>query len=281
MEAFPQLSLRSGDGCGNRFLLVSSAELHQTGECAEDLARRVCGQHYDGLLVLGAVHAQAQEIRIVNRDGSDGGCCLNGCRVAAAHHGGRRGKLRMAGHDIAWRQVADGIELALPLSLREIALNPISLPGKKNPAESITVHGVNYWNPHVVVDMPSARMLLDRTDSFTAFPLADLAQRLRRELQDFPHGVNVGLMERSVEGASGYRLRVDERGVGETAACGSGALAASAVLWSAGEEGRLLWQMSGGHLLLERDSEGKIHLSGRAQVTSPVALASLLRGTPN
>lgn len=281
MEAFPQLSLRSGDGCGNRFLLVQSAELHQAGECAEDLAQRVCGQHYDGLLVLGPAHAQAQEIRIVNRDGSDGGCCLNGCRVAAAHHGGRRGKLRMAGHDIAWRQVADGIELALPLSLREIALNPISLPGKKNPAESVTVHGVNYWNPHVVVDVPSARLLLDCTDSFAAFPLANLAQRLRRELQHFPQGVNVGLMERSVKGASGYRLRVDERGVGETAACGSGALAASAVLWSKGEEGRLLWQMSGGHLLLERDFEGKIHLSGRAQVTSPVTLASLLRGAPN
>lgn len=281
MEAFPQLSLRSGDGCGNRFLLVQSAELHQAGECAEHLAQRVCGQHYDGLLVLGPAHAQAQEIRIVNRDGSDGGCCLNGCRVAAAHHGGRRGKLRMAGHDIAWRQVADGIELALPLSLREIALNPISLPGKKNPAESVTVHGVNYWNPHVVVDVPSARLLLDCTDSFAAFPLANLAQRLRRELQHFPQGVNVGLMERSVKGASGYRLRVDERGVGETAACGSGALAASAVLWSKGEEGRLLWQMSGGHLLLERDFEGKIHLSGRAQVTSPVTLASLLRGAPN
>lgn len=280
MQAFPQLSLRSGDGCGNRFLLVLSAELGQTGESAERLAQRVCGQHYDGLLVLGSANAQAQEIRIVNRDGSDGGCCLNGCRVAAAHHGGRRGKLRMAGHDIAWRQVADGIELALPLRLGEIAVNPISLPGKKNPAESLTVHGVDYWNPHVVVDMSAARTLLDCTDSFAAFPLADLAQRLRRELQHFPQGVNVGLMERPVEGVSGYRLRVDERGVGETAACGSGALAASAMLWKEGEEGRLLWQMGGGHLLLERDSEGKIHLSGRAQVTAPVTLASLLRVAP-
>jgi len=281
MEAFPQLSLRSGDGCGNRFLLVLASELRQTGGSAEQLAQRVCGHHYDGLLVLGPATAQAQELRIVNRDGSDGGCCLNGCRVAAAHHGGRRGKLRMAGHVIAWRQVADGIELALPLRLPEIAVTPLTMPGKKNPAEAITVHGVHYWNPHVVVDLAAAQALLDCTDSFAAFPLAELAQRLRRETQHFPHGVNVGLMERSVEGASGYRLRVDERGVGETAACGSGALAASAVLWNEGEEGRLLWQMGGGRLLLERDSEGKIHLSGRAQVTAPVTLASLLRGAPN
>jgi hypothetical protein len=53
MEAVPQLALHPGDGCGNRLLLVRGRELEALGIPAEELAPRVCGRDWDGLLVLG------------------------------------------------------------------------------------------------------------------------------------------------------------------------------------------------------------------------------------
>lgn len=271
-------SLSTGDGCGNRFLLISACALAQAQESAEDLAPQLCGSVYDGLLILGPPTARAQEVRIVNRDGSDGGCCLNGCRVAAQHHGGSRGQLQMAGHIIPWRRVHAGIELALPLRLEDFRIHELRLAAAKPGLEPVLVHAVHFWNPHVLVDLAAARVLLDCEDSFAAFPLAALAERLRREHHSFPQGVNVGLRDDSLVSTGSLRLRVEERGVGETAACGSGALAASAVLWQGAGPGRLLWQMAGGSLLLERNPQGQIHLSGRALVGSSVTLARLLRG---
>ena len=53
------------------------------------------------------------------------------------------------------------------------------------------------------------------------------AARDFRERTDFGEGVNVGFMERS--SSDTIQLRVDERGAGETLACGSGACAAVAI----------------------------------------------------
>jgi len=260
--------------------MVAESALAAIGETAEALAPRVCGQQFDGLLLLGPPAAGAQELRIVNRDGSDGGCCLNGCRVVARLLGQRQGRLRMAGQLLAWREVHAGIELALPLLAAQLPSRRLLLPAAI-PGEEVRVQAVQFWNPHVVVDLAAAQSLLDVEDSFASFPLARLAARLRQERAAFPQGVNVGLRRAIDSGGKGperWQLRVDERGVGETAACGSGALAAAAVAWTQGSGARQELEMAGGRLLVEQDASGRIHLSGKAQVGPPLTLASLLRG---
>jgi diaminopimelate epimerase len=276
MEAFPQLALHPGDGCGNRLLLVRGPELDALGIPAQELAPRVCGHEWDGLLVLGPAQGGTQELRILNRDGSDGGCCLNGLRVAARHVGGRKGRLSMAGHLVPWCEVHGGIELQLPLQLTDLAVEELRLPvlGGGEPA---VVHAVRYWNPHAVVRLGEARRLLDVDASFHDFPLAALAERIRREDASFPQGANVGLLDGDGEV---LQLRVEERGVGETAACGSGALAAAAAHWQAHAGDLLTLAMRGGQLLAERDGAGRLHLSGAAHVGPPKALAALLGPTP-
>jgi diaminopimelate epimerase len=178
----------------------------------------------------------------------------------------------MAGYLVPWREVDGGIELQLPLHLTELAVEELRLPvlGGGEPA---VLHAVRYWNPHAVVRLDEAQRLLDVDASFHDFPLAALAERIRREGACFPQGVNVGLLDGDGEV---MQLRVDERGVGETAACGSGALAAAAAHWQAHAGDRLTLAMRGGRLLAERDGAGRLHLSGAAQAGPPKELVELL-----
>ena len=72
-------------------------------------------------------------------------------------------------------------------------------------------------NPHALVEV----------DDIDAAPVATLGAALQRNAA-FPQSVNVGFAQ--VEARDRIRLRVYERGVGETLACGSGACAAMAIL---------------------------------------------------
>ncbi|MGB0954167.1 MAG: hypothetical protein ACPG31_13175, partial [Planctomycetota bacterium] len=73
----------------------------------------------------------------------------------------------------------------------------------------------------------------------------------------------------------------EERGVGETAACGSGALAVAAVAWELGADDRIGVSMPGGRLEVERGREGEIRLRGAARTEPGKSLSELLRSSPN
>lgn len=270
------LELFPGDGCGNRFLLVQEAAVLASGEHAPRLAQRLCGAHYDGLLLLGetadvgtaraasrgAAGESALPVRIFNRDGSDGGACLNGLRVAACFTGLERGRLLMSGHRVDWRRVAGGFELDIPLLASELAIE------EHKTADGDSWFQVEFWNPHAV---------------FAAKPegqsLADFAASVSQRKNIFPHGVNVEVVPelgRSEE----LSMRVFERGVGETEACGSGALAVAAVAWQLGAEARIGVKMAGGRLEIQRTSSGHIRLRGAAHVGAPLSLRELLRTAP-
>jgi diaminopimelate epimerase len=80
-------------------------------------------------------------------------------------------------------------------------------------AAPVMVAAVSMGNPHAV-------LLVDSTE---AAPVASLGPAVQASPR-FPEGVNVGFLQ--VQSRSQVRLRVYERGVGETLACGSGACAA-------------------------------------------------------
>ena len=102
---------------------------------------------------------------------------------------------------------------------------------------------VSMGNPHAVIEV---------ADVATA-PVAELGPALQRE-PAFPESVNVGFVEIVAPGH--IRLRVFERGVGETLACGSGACAAVAVLARRGRidaDREVRVDLPGGTLLIRYD----------------------------
>ena len=122
------------------------------------------------------------------------------------------------------------------------------------------VERVRLANPHTVVG----------SSDLGGDDFASLGDRLDRAT---PGGSNVEFVARveSNGGASTIRMRVWERGVGETLSCGTGSAAAACV---ASERFALAWPIRvhqrGGTLRVDRDADGRLWLAGPVTPATPV-----------
>jgi diaminopimelate epimerase len=165
--------------------------------------------------------------RVFNADGGEVEQCGNGvrcvARLLAAESGADSLTLASAAGLVEARLLDDG---KVGVDLGEPNFSPAALPfDTENEAPTYKLRVaerevefavVSLGNPHVVV----------ATDSVDDAPVGILGAELQ-EHSAFPKGVNVGFME--VLDTERISLRVFERGVGETLACGTGAAAAVAV----------------------------------------------------
>jgi diaminopimelate epimerase len=259
-------------GLGNDFLVLEAPAGGVLPSAAQwrALADRHAGIGFDQALLLepARVDGTAVHYRVFNADGSEVEQCGNGARCVARYlqlrgRVGPDGTVSMGstGGTVAARVLADGrvsVDLGVP------DFEPRSLPFLA-PAEAnytrevagghIEFGAVSIGNPHAVL----------RVAAVESAPV----ERIGRALQahpDFPRQVNVGFME--IVDAAHIRLRVYERGVGETLACGTGACAAVAVgrnlgLLGAGVE----VHVPGGRLGVHWEGPGQhVWLCGPAQV---------------
>lgn len=225
-------------GLGNDFIIFDALPGATLPSAAQwrQLADRHTGIGFDQALVLEPPRAAdaATFYRVFNADGGEVEQCGNGARCVAwllhqRHAGnGQLLKLDSAGGRLQARILPDG-QVSVDMGIPDF--NPASLPFLADSAalsyelslegESVRFGAVSIGNPHAVIhvqDIESAPV-----------------ERLGRALQAsprFPHQVNVGFMQ--VLDAAHLRLRVYERGAGETLACGTGTCAAVAVSRSLG-----------------------------------------------
>ena len=253
-----------GDGLGNSFLLLMEADAARTGLTWDELAVMLCTDEIgrqagfdracDGLLVVSPGQGDGPlRLSIVNRDGSAGGVCLNGLRMAAlwTHQG--EGAFAMDGHHIKWQLLSENVvelHLAAADLPQELRLQHVCADGR----DGIKVP---FWNPHAVFPVAD----VDAVD------LAALAAATAEQTELFEQGVNVEVI--APAGDSGLKMRVFERGVGETSACASGAVAVALVAWAEGKPGELGILMQGGILVLSPSSEGGILVAGEGALGSP------------
>lgn len=251
-----------GEALGNTFLLTRDEDVVETGFSASVLAQKLCPPRYDGLLVIRERALGPPVVQVINRDGTPAEVCLNGLRVVALWTGEECGTLEMAGKRIRWRRLRQNGRTEI-----ETHILPKDLPGmgpfEPVPVGSYVGWAVPFWNPHCVVP----------AEDLSAVPLEDLAEAAEAQQEAFPDGVNVEAVAQGGKGT--IHLRVWERGVGETKACGSGAVAAALVSWWTGEQaGPLKVCMTGGRLRIKRTKNGGIILSGGARL-SPLRQLSL------
>ncbi len=194
--------------------------------------------------------------RIWNADGSAAGQCGNGARCVAAwlYRDAGAASSRFALGSPAGRieaEVFAGNDVRLALSVPQFS--PLALPllGAEEQAmyrlqdagETLAFGAVSMGNPHAVFEVADVA----RAD------VARIGPQLQASAQ-FPDSVNVGFAE--VLSRDHIALRVFERGVGETLACGSGACAAVAVLVRQGRVGRRVRvDLPGGTLEIEWPSD--------------------------
>ncbi len=218
-------------GLGNDFFVFDAPGQSLDAATLRALADRHTGVGFDQALMLEAPRDASSRAyyRIFNADGSEVEQCGNGARcVAALLHARSPGlgtelTLGSPGGSVHARIRADGL-VAVEMGVPDFA--PAALPMRslaQAPLYSLRINGtdvsfgaVSMGNPHIVIpvaDVDSA-------------PVAQLGPALEHHTE-FPNRTNVGFMQVLDRGA--IRLRVFERGVGETRACGTGACGAVAV----------------------------------------------------
>jgi diaminopimelate epimerase len=220
-------------GLGNDFILfdLPAGAPVPAAEQWRALSDRHSGIGFDQALVLQPPRRPGTDVfyRVFNADGSEVEQCGNGARCVAAllvRRGlGSDAPLAMdsLGGLLHARVLADqrvSVDMGVP-DFTPAAL-PFDAPAQQ-PRYRLEVNGeqlefgaVSVGNPHAVLVVPSV-------DSAAV-------ERIGRALQAdprFPRQVNVGFMQ--VLDRDHVRLRVYERGVGETRACGTGACAAVAI----------------------------------------------------
>jgi len=217
-------------GLGNDFIVFEapSAAAIPSPDLLRRLADRRTGIGFDqALVLLGAAPGIDARYRIFNADGSEVEQCGNGARCLVSLLARRLGRseVRMAspGGQVTGRLRADGL-VAIDMGVPNF--DPASLPFEaKREADiyplrvgesELRIGAVSMGNPHAVLQVASVK----EAAVDTLGPAVENHPR-------FPQRVNVGFME--VVAPDHIRLRVYERGVGETRACGTGACAAVAV----------------------------------------------------
>jgi diaminopimelate epimerase len=227
-----RLSFTKMHGLGNDFIVfdVENDAAIPSAEVFRKLGSRRTGIGFDQALVLLPPRVAGTDVyyRIFNCDGSEVEQCGNGARCIASLVARRLGKTDRLHMDSTGGRVdalfkADGM---VSVDFGTPNFDPASLPFEA-PAEAslyplqvgmqtLEIGAVSMGNPHAVWRVPS-----------TANAPVDSVGPLVENHSRFPNRVNAGFME--VVSRDHIRLRVWERGVGETLACGTGTCAAVAV----------------------------------------------------
>ena len=258
-------------GLGNDFVVVDNVtqNLYVNPEQIKQWANRHTGIGFDQLLLVEPPYDPDLDFhyRIFNADGSEVAQCGNGARCFAkfVRLKGLTNKNHLKVSTKAGKLVLhlekDGqvtVEMGLP------QFEPASVPFKAQKAEQTYVLRANeetvlcgvmgLGNPHCVIEV-------DDVDTAPVNRLGTLIAAHER----FPESVNVGFMQ--IVDRDNIRLRVHERGVGETQACGSGACAAAVIgMQQEKLNNQVTVELPGGKLVIRWLPEQQVKMTGPAEL---------------
>ena len=257
MSAFAKMH-----GLGNDFVILdwrNDPDRRVPAAAAQWLADRRLGIGCDQILVIRPSQEADIRMDILNQDGSLSGACGNGTRCVAdlvmAETGADRISIVTDGGMLsAWRAADDQISVDMgpvftgwqdvPLAESMDTLHvPLGVAGLPD----AVCHALG--NPHAVVFVEDAESL----------DLARLGPQVEQSSL-FPDRVNLSVLSRRDDGS--FRMRVWERGVGITMACGSGACASGVAIARRGLGGdvnkivmdggavTIAWQRDNGHVVM-------------------------------
>ena len=261
-------------GLGNDFVVLDARArpLEWSEAGYRRVADRRTGIGCDQFMVLRApVRGGDVFMEIRNADGGEVEACGNGARCVAALMFDERGRDEAAVETVAGMlraERANGGLVRVDMGPARLAWDEIPLAG---PADTLCLdlaHGplsapaaANIGNPHATFFVADAE----------ALDLETWGPRVEHD-PTFPERVNVGAA--AMQGRGAMRLRVWERGVGITRACGTGACAAVAAAVRRGLGARRMEvRLDGGALGIEwRESDGRLLMTGPAEVSFRGAL---------
>ena len=247
-------------GLGNDYIVIDNRDERISDTEATDLARKLCRRRFsvgaDGVLFVSDSKVADVKMRIFNADGSEAEMCGNGIRCFAKYCYENNIALKrelvvetLAGNKRAWMMVESGLvqSVMVDMDLPAIERSRIPMLGEGTAVNiDLQVNGETYkatclsvGNPHCVIFV----------DIVADFPVQQIGPKIENH-RIFLNKTNVEFAQ--VLGKNEVKVRVWERGCGETLACGTGACAtvvAGNLLNKLG--GKVLVHLLGGNLKVE------------------------------
>lgn len=268
MEGVVKVKFFKYHGLGNDFIFVEDFSGEQLGRAA-DMAIALCNRNFgvggDGLVFITRPDT-LYTMRIFNADGTEAEMCGNAIRCLAKHlldYGYVQDSTMTVGTLESAKQVSVNAGL-YRVNMGKPNFNSAEIPVLNQGDSTLRLHvrlgedeldfaAVSMGNPHAVVYVDS----LDRV------PWQELGAQM--ELHPlFPERTNVEFVQ--VDSTCRIQVRVWERGVGPTLACGTGACAAAVVSHLLGlTDASVTAALPGGELLIDWAEQGDVYMSGPAE----------------
>jgi len=257
-------------GIGNDFVVFDTfnQSLTLSREQIRHIADRQFGVGCDQVLLLEPAESSNSDVRyrIFNADGGEVMQCGNGARCAAVYlkDKGLISKneiIAETGAGLLILKIDDDGRVTVNMGVPEF--EPAKIPIQAEECleqytlsigtDDVSFGSVSMGNPHAVIMVED----VDIAPVNVVGPAMQLSEF-------FPESVNVGFIQ--ILNREAFKLRVYERGSGETLACGSGACAAMVIACQQGYlEGTIDAELRGGHLSLRWAGEGEpVYMTGSA-----------------
>jgi len=261
-----RLNFTKMQGLGNDFIVINGLDnsFNENLINIPKLANRHTGIGFDQLLIVESPETAGIDFkyRIFNADGQEVQQCGNGARCFALYVFEKKLTNKRKINVETLNGVIDLIindVSSVTVNMGEPEFTPSKIPAnfdnqqKKYSINSTEIGALSMGNPHAVIISDDIKNLQ--------------IEKTAKDIQNsgyFPEGINVGFMQ--INSRSNISLRVYERGVGETRACGTGACAAVVF----GVENNLLdnkvcVSLPGGDLDINYKKESVVFMTGPAE----------------
>ena len=263
-------------GCGNDYIYINcfEREVHSPESLAIVMSDRHFGVGGDGIvLILPSAVADAK-MRMFNIDGSEGKMCGNAIRCVGKYLYDnemiKKNHIKvetLSGIKELFLTTENGLVSSVRVDMGKAELAPVRIPvklsGESIVAREIVINETAYAITCVSMGNPHAVVFCEGVDNLALQEIGPLFEH--NEL--FPDRINTEFVE--VIGRNHLRMRVWERGSGETLACGTGACASAVAAVLNGycdKDTDIKIELLGGELVINYTDEGVFLTGGCAKI---------------
>ena len=249
-------------GCANDYIYLNclDGQPQNVPELAKRLSDRHTGVGGDGIVLICRSDAADFRMRMFNADGSEGAMCGNAIRCVGkyVYDRGLTGKTEL---DVETKSGVKHLSLTVKDGAVCSATVDMGAPRDVKLRQTLTALGKEYSYNYVSMGNPHCVIF---TNGVEGMRIDETGSAIENDAALFPDRVNVEFCE--LCGDNTLRVRVWERGSGETMACGTGACAAAVAATETGvcERGKPVFvRMNGGTLKIEYGET--VYMTGPAE----------------
>lgn len=266
-----QIEFSKMQALGNDYILIDGFKYPELLKNAEKLAIKLSDRHFgiggDGIIFALPSNKADLMMRIFNADGSEAEMCGNGIRQLVVFALDKKliNKNHLTVETLAGIKTIEINNGEIKVDMGAPILNPEKIPAiaeinKTGYAiKSIKVHDKNFDFTLVSMGNPHAITFVDDVANFEVEKYGKVVENMK---EVFPKRTNVEFIQ--VITRNKIKMRVWERGSGETFACGTGACASVvASILNGLTDNKVNVELLGGNLLIEL-KDGKVYMTGDA-----------------